>query len=111
MSYGSVKNSAGKFILASTDGVTAAAAASAKTMPADYRVSITNAPGATSYPISSFTWFLIPTHISDPAKAKALTGFLGWMLDRGEPEAAALSYAPLPKPVEDMVRKSIATIK
>ncbi len=111
MSYGSVKNAAGKFVKASTDGVTAAAAASAKTMPADYRVSITNAPGATSYPISSFTWLLIPTQSADPAKAKALAGFLGWMLEHGETEAAALTYAPLPKPVQDMVRKSIAQIK
>jgi phosphate transport system substrate-binding protein len=111
MSYGTVKNTSGKFIKASTDGVTAAAAAAAKTMPADYRVSITNAPGADSYPISSFTWLLIPTHSTDPAKAKVLADFVGWMLDHGEGEAAALTYAPLPKPVQDMVRKSIASIK
>ena len=111
MAYGAVKNSAGKFLKATTDGVTAAAAAAAKTMPADYRVSITNAPGATSYPISSFTWLLIPTNSTDPAKAKALSGFLGWMLDHGQSEAAALNYAPLPKPVQDMVRKSIAQVK
>jgi phosphate transport system substrate-binding protein len=111
MSYGAVKNAAGKFLKASTDGVTAAAAAAAKTMPADYRVSITNAPGATSYPISSFTWLLIPTHSADPAKAKALADFLGWMLDHGEAEAAAMTYAPLPKPVQAMVRKSIGQLK
>ena len=111
MSYGLVKNASGKFIKASTDGVTAAAAGAAKTMPADYRVSITNAPGADAYPISSFTWLLIPTHASDPNKAKALADFLGWMLDHGEAEAAALTYAPLPKPVQDMVRKSIANVK
>jgi len=111
MSYGAVKNASGKFLKASTDGVTAAAAAAAKTMPADYRVSITNAPGATSYPIASFTWLLIPTHSTDPAKAKALSEFLTWMLDHGEEEAAALSYAPLPKPVQAMVRKSIANVK
>jgi phosphate transport system substrate-binding protein len=111
MPYGSVKNSAGKYVRASTDGVTAAAAASAKTMPADFRVSITNAPGATSYPISSFTWLLIPTHSADAAKGKALVDFLGWMLDHGQSEANTLTYAPLPKPVQDMVRKSIAQIK
>jgi len=111
MSYGMVKNASGKFVKASTEGVTAAAAAAAKTMPADYRVSITNAPGADSYPISSFTWLLIPIHSTDPAKAKALADFVGWMLDHGESEAAALTYAPLPKPVQDMVRKSIANIK
>ncbi len=111
MPYGSVKNAAGKFVRASTDGVTAAAAASSKTMPADFRVSITNAPGETSYPISSFTWLLIPTHSVDPAKGKALADFLGWMLDHGQSEAATLTYAPLPKPVQDMVRKAIAQIK
>jgi phosphate transport system substrate-binding protein len=111
MSYGSVKNSTGKFIKASTDGVTAAAAGAAKSMPADYRVSITNAPGATAYPISSFTWLLIPTHASDSAKTAVLKDFLNWMLDHGEGEASALSYAPLPKPVQDMVRKTVAQIK
>ena len=111
MAYGAVKNSDGKFLKATTDGVTAAAAAAAKSMPADFRVSITNAPGANSYPISSFTWLLIPTHSADQAKTKALAEFLGWMLDHGEAEAAPLTYAPLPKPVQDMVRKSIAQIK
>ncbi|MGH9597810.1 MAG: phosphate ABC transporter substrate-binding protein PstS [Edaphobacter sp.] len=111
MSFGLVKNASGRFVKASTEGVTAAAAAAAKTMPADYRVSITNAPGAESYPISSFTWLLIPTHSSDTAKTKAITDFLGWMLDHGEGEASGLTYAPLPKQVQDMVRKTIATIK
>lgn len=111
MSFGSVRNAAGKFVRASTGGVTAAAAAAAKTMPADYRISITNASGADSYPIASFTWLLIPTHSTDPAKAKALRDFLGWMLDHGEGEAAAMTYAPLPKQVQDMVRKSIANVK
>jgi phosphate transport system substrate-binding protein len=111
MSFGTVKNAAGKFVKASTDGVTAAAASAAKTMPADYRVSITNAAGPASYPISSFTWLLIPTHSTDEAKTKALTGFLTWMLDHGEGEASGLSYAPLPKQVQDMVRKTIAQIK
>jgi phosphate transport system substrate-binding protein len=111
MSYGSVKNAAGKFVKASTEGVTAAAAAAAKSMPADYRVSITNAPGAASYPISSFTWLLIPTKSTDPVKAKTLADFLGWMLEKGEAEAAPMTYAPLPKPVQDMVRKSIAQVK
>ena len=61
-----------------------AAAANSKEMPADFRVSITNAPGATSYPISSFTWLLIPSEIKDPAKKKAITDFLGWMLTTGQ---------------------------
>ncbi|MEI9980036.1 MAG: phosphate ABC transporter substrate-binding protein PstS [Edaphobacter sp.] len=111
MEYGAVRNSAGKFLKATTAGVTAAAAGAAKNMPADYRISITNAPGPDAYPISSFTWLLIPIHSADPAKAKVLADFIGWMLDHGEAEAAALSYAPLPKQVQDMVRKSIANIK
>jgi phosphate transport system substrate-binding protein len=111
MSFGAVKNASGKFVLASTQGVTAAAAAAAKTMPADYRVSITNAPGADSYPISSFTWLLVPLKSSDPAKGKVIAEFLTWMLDKGEAEASNMSYAPLPQPVQDMVRKTIAQVK
>jgi phosphate transport system substrate-binding protein len=111
MQFGTVRNAAGKFVKASTEGVTAAAAAAAKTMPADYRVSITNAPGAESYPISSFTWLLIPTHFADSAKGKAMQGFLTWMLDKGEAEAPQMSYASLPKPVQDRVRATIRQIK
>jgi phosphate transport system substrate-binding protein len=111
MSYGAVKNAAGKYVKASTDGATAAAAAAAKTMPADFRVSITNAPGATAYPIASFTWLLIPKNAADASKAAALKGFLNWMLDHGQTEAATLSYAPLPKQVQDMVRKTVAQMK
>jgi phosphate transport system substrate-binding protein len=107
MQFGAVKNKAGKFLQATTDGVTAAAAAAAKTMPKDYRVSITNADGADSYPISSFTWLLIPLQSTDPAKGKALQGFLEWMLDHGESEASSMTYAPLPKQVQDMVRQTI----
>jgi phosphate transport system substrate-binding protein len=111
MAYGSVKNAAGKFLQGSPDGVTAAAAAAAKTMPADYRVSITNAPGATSYPISSFTWLLIPKQFADPAKGVAVKGFLNWMLEHGESETTAMGYAPLPAQVQAMVKKTITTIK
>jgi len=109
--YGAVKNAAGKFLLGTPDGATAAAAALAKTMPADYRVSITNAPGATSYPISSFTWLLIPKQFADSAKGAAVKGFLGWMLDHGESEAGAMGYASLPAQVQVMEKKTIATVK
>lgn len=111
MTFGSVKNSSGKFVRATIEGVTDAAAAAAKSMPADFRVSITNAAGPTSYPISSFTWLLIPEHSADPAKAKALQGFLTWMIDHGESEVSELSYAPLPKPVQDAVHRAIAQVK
>jgi phosphate transport system substrate-binding protein len=111
MQFGAVKNKAGKFLKASTDGVTAAAAAAAKAMPKDYRVSITNADGADSYPISSFTWLLIPVKSADPAKGKALQSFLEWMIETGEGEAASMTYAPLPKQVQEMVKQTIKTVK
>ncbi|MGA2897055.1 MAG: phosphate ABC transporter substrate-binding protein PstS [Acidobacteriaceae bacterium] len=111
MSYGAVKNAAGKFLQGSPEGVTAAAAAASKTMPADYRVSITSAPGAASYPISSFTYLLIPLKFADPAKGAAVKEFLNWMLEHGESEAAGMHYAPLPAQVQAMVKKTIATIK
>ena len=110
MTFGGVKNSSGKFVKASPQSVTDAASATAKTMPADFRVSITNPPGATSYPISSFTWLLVPLHSADPNKARALQGFLTWMLAHGEAEASSLSYAPLPRPVQDAVQRAIAQI-
>jgi phosphate transport system substrate-binding protein len=109
--YGAVKNAAGKFVKATTDGVTLAAAGAAKTMPADFRVSIVNAPGAGAYPISSFTWLLIPVKFSDPAKGKAVADFLRWMLAHGESEAAGLGYAPLPKPVADKVAVAIGKVQ
>lgn len=108
--YGAVRNAAGKFVKATTDGVTQAAA-SVKAMPADFRVSIVNAPGASSYPIASFTWLLIPTQFADPAKGKAVVDFLHWMLATGEGEAASLGYAPLPKPVAEKVAVAIGKIK
>jgi len=110
MSYGQVKNAAGKWIKASTDGVSAAAAAAAKNMPADYRVSITNAAGPASYPISSFTWLLIPVQSDNPVKGKILADFLTWMLNTGEAEAPGMTYAPLPPPVIARVRQTIKQI-
>ena len=111
MQFGLVRNKAGKFVKASTAGVTAAAAANAKGIPADYRVSITDAPGAESYPISSFTWLLIPTQSKDAAKGKALVGFLDWMLEKGQTEAASMTYAPLPDALVARVKKSITMLK
>src|SRR5882757_2004964 len=92
IAYGSVRNAAGNFVKASLEGVTAAAAAAPK-MPADFRVSITNAPGKDSYPISSFTWLLIPAQSKDAAKRKILADFLNWMVADGQKMTAALSYA------------------
>jgi phosphate transport system substrate-binding protein len=109
--YGKVQNSSGKFLKADLAGVTAAAAGAAKDMPDDFRVSITNAPGAAAYPISSFTWLLIPAQISDPAKRDAIKGFLTWMLSDGQGYNEGLSYAKLPKPVVDKEKKAIAMIQ
>ena len=111
MPFGSVRNSSGKFVRASPDGVTAAAAAMAKAIPADFRVSITNAPGPNSYPISSFTWLLVPQHSADATKAKAMSDFIGWMLDHGEAEASSMTYAPLPQPVQDAVRQTVKRLQ
>jgi phosphate transport system substrate-binding protein len=110
MAYGSIKNSSGKFIKADLASVTAAAA-SVKSMPADFRVSITDAPGATAYPISTFTYLLIPEQIKDAAKKKAITEFLTWMLHEGQADAAPLGYAPLPKDIVAKELKAIASIK
>jgi phosphate transport system substrate-binding protein len=108
--YGVVKNASGNFVKASLETVTAAAA-SVKAMPADFRVSITNAPGKGAYPISSFTWLLIPAKIADPTKKKVLADFLSWMLKDGQPMTQSLGYAPLPKEVVAKETKAIAKIK
>jgi phosphate transport system substrate-binding protein len=107
--YGVVKNASGNYVKASLESVTAAAA-SMKSMPADFRVSITNAPGKDSYPISSFTWLLIPAQSKDPAKGKILNGFLNWMLDDGEKMTASLTYAPLPENVATKVRETVKQV-
>ena len=109
--YGNVKNGAGIFVKASLAGVTAAAAGAAKVIPDDFRVSITNAPGKDAYPISSFTWLLIPSKISDAAKRDALKGFLTWMLGDGQNYAEALSYARLPKEVVAKEKKALSNIQ
>jgi phosphate transport system substrate-binding protein len=108
--YGSVRNSAGVFLKATLEGVTAAAASAPK-MPADFRVSITNAPGKDAYPISSFTWLLIPAQSKDAAKGKILTDFLNWMVTDGQKMTSALSYAPLPDSVVAKVKDAIKQIK
>jgi phosphate transport system substrate-binding protein len=110
ITYGSVKNSGGAFVKASLDSVTAAAA-SVKNMPADYRVSITNAPGKEAYPISSFTWLLIPAQSKDAAKGKIIQDFLGWMLDNGQTMTADLSYAPLPSSVVAKVKDTVKQVR
>jgi phosphate transport system substrate-binding protein len=110
ITYGSVKNAAGNFVKASLESVTAAAASAPK-MPADFRVSITNAPGKDAYPISSFTWLLIPEQSKDSAKGKILADFLNWMVSDGQKMTAALSYAPLPESVVQKEKEAIKLVR
>jgi phosphate transport system substrate-binding protein len=110
MPYGKVRNSSGVFVKADLASVTAAAAAAAKAMPDDFRVSITNAPGKAAYPICSFTWLLVPSKIDDPAKKQAIIGFLHWMLKDGQGLVEALSYAKLPKEVVAKETKAISLV-
>ncbi|MGA7559043.1 MAG: phosphate ABC transporter substrate-binding protein PstS [Terriglobales bacterium] len=109
ITYGSVRNAAGNFVKASLEGVTEAAASSPK-MPADFRVSITDAPGKTAYPISSFTWLLIPEQAQDPKKGKIIADFLNWMVTDGQKMTSQLSYAPLPANVAEKVKAAIKLV-
>jgi phosphate transport system substrate-binding protein len=109
ISYGSIQNSAGNFVKASLQGVTEAAA-SVKSMPADFRVSITNPPGKAAYPVSSFTWLLIPVPAKDPKKGKILADFLNWMVTDGQKTTSQLSYAPLPESVAEKVKAAIKEV-
>ena len=108
---GLVQNSTGKFARADSAGITAAAAATATDMPDDFRTSITNAADADAYPISSFTWLLVPERIEDRTKRQAITGFLRWVLTDGQKLAAPLHYAPLPGDVVSRVLKAVDRIQ
>ena len=99
LSYGAVKSHDGEWLRASLETVTAAASGAAGAMPKDFRVSITNAPGANAYPIASFTWLLVQQDPKDAVKGRTLDGFLKWALTDGQKLAAELGYAPLPKEV------------
>jgi len=110
ISFGEVRNASGKWLKASIEGVTAAAA-SVKTMPADYRISITNASGENSYPISSFTYLLIPSKIPDATKGKVIKDMLSWIVKSGEGEAPSLSYAPLPQALQDKVLQTVYALQ
>jgi phosphate transport system substrate-binding protein len=110
INYGDVKNAAGNFVKASIDGVTQAAA-SVKQMPADYRISITNAPGANAYQISSFTYLIIPAKSADPSKGKVLKDMLSWILKSGEGEVSQLSYAPLPDALQQKVLNTVYALQ
>jgi phosphate transport system substrate-binding protein len=105
--YGSVRNAAGTFVKADFASVSEAAAGAVKTMPDDFRVSITNAPGKNAYPISSFTWLLVPEKFKDAAKRDAIKNFVKWAITDGQADAESLSYAKLPKEVVDKELKAL----
>src|SRR5258706_3405091 len=111
ISYGSVQNMDGEFVRASTETVSKAAAAPAKNMPKDFRVSITNAPGHDVYPISSFTWLLLQDGPRDKQRAKMLGDFIKWALTDGQQDAPALGYAPLPKEVVALEMQRLNELK
>jgi phosphate transport system substrate-binding protein len=111
IAYGSVQNMAGKFLRASIETVTAAAAAAASAMPADFRVSITNAPGDAAYPISSFTWLLFYENPKDKVAAKTMVEFMKWALTDGQKFARDLGYAPLPESVVTLEMEALKRIK
>jgi len=112
LSVAAVRNKAGQYVAASVPAVTAAAAGVAESLPAntDYRISIVNARGADSYPISSFTWILVYQHQTDAVKGKKLVDFLNWALTEGEKVAPTLDYAPLPTAMAANVRARLTTI-
>jgi phosphate transport system substrate-binding protein len=111
LGYGRVRNSSGNFIKADLNSVTAAAAEAAQSMPEDFRVSITNAPGKDAYPVSSFTWLLVPSRIQDPQKKKAIVEFLRWMLADGQNLVEALAYARLPQQVVAKETEAISRVQ
>jgi phosphate transport system substrate-binding protein len=111
ISYGSVQSHDGEFVTASIESVTTAAAGAAKAMPADFRVSITNAPGKGAYPISSFTWLLFYENPTDKPKARIMVDFMKWALTNGQKYCAELGYSPLPKEVVGLEMEALKRIK
>ena len=105
-----VQNAAGKFVEPSIPSTTAAAAGAAKTMPADFRVSLTNPPGEDAYPIASFTWLLVYKEQGDATKGQALVKFLRWAIHDGQKYTADLLYAPLPAPVVKQIEATLGQI-
>jgi phosphate transport system substrate-binding protein len=112
LAFASMRNAGGSFVAPTIESVTAAAAGAASNLPpdTDYRISIVNAPGADSYPISSFTYLLVYAQQPDAAKGEALVGFVKWYLREGEKSAASLDYAPLPPSIVAQLEKRIGTI-
>lgn len=111
IAYGALQNQAGEFINPDVKSVTAAAAGAMETMPKDFRVSITNAPGAGAYPVSSFTWILLYENPENKDHARVMNDFMRWALSTGQPMAEALGYAPLPDALVSMELEQLNRIK
>jgi phosphate transport system substrate-binding protein len=111
INYGAVRNAAGEYLKASVQSVTTAAAGASSNMPADFRVSITNAPGKGAYPISSFTWLLFYENPKDKAQARTMVDFMKWALSDGQRFCADLGYAPLPASVVKLEMAALGKIK
>jgi len=108
--YAKVRNAAGVFVTPTIASVTAAAAGMRLPQNTDYRVSIVNAPGKDSYPISSMTWLLVYKNQLDRTKGQKLVDFLRWAYTSGEKAAESLDYAPLPPALRARLEKRLATI-
>jgi phosphate transport system substrate-binding protein len=106
LSYGSVRNANGEFVSASLESIGVAAKQTME-ISDDLKISLVNAPGAGAYPISSFTWLVVPAHIPDETKRSAIKGFLKWIIGPGQRQAAALGYLALPK---DLIGKEAAAV-
>jgi len=111
ISYGAVQNLAGEWVRASTETVSNAASAAAKSMPKDFRVSITNAPGHNVYPISSFTWLLLQESSKDVVRSKTMVDFVRWAITDGQQYAPQLGYAPLPKEVVALEMEALKKVR
>jgi phosphate transport system substrate-binding protein len=110
MTVASLRNRDGRFVAPTLEATSAAAAGAARTMPADFRVSIVDAPGKDSYPIAGLTWLLVYKDQRDEARGKALVQFLKWAIHDGQKMEAALDYAPLPAPVVEKLDKTLRQI-
>jgi phosphate transport system substrate-binding protein len=107
----SIKNAAAEFIKPSPQSIAAAASASGNKMSSDFRVSLTNAPGKESYPITSFTWFYVPAVAQDPERGRAVAAYLKWVYTSGQKIAQEQGYAMLPGDVLQKVLARAATIR
>jgi len=111
LSYGSVRNSSGRFVRADLNSLPAAALSASFTTPGDLRVSITNAAPARAYPIAAFTYLLVPQKPANQEKAKAMGQFLRWALTSGQKQSAALGYAALPDEIAKRALETAAGIQ